>query len=850
MENRYGATPAEWARFDLICGLTSDLLPVVSRPGAQISPLSKIKTLGKTPSLYNRLRFVTGMADWTSHQTTPEEITKWSKERDYGICLQTREVRAIDNDIDDPVLAKEVTDFVSLQVSALPARVRNNSGKSLLAFRIGSGPVTLPKRIIRCNGGIIEFLANGQQFIAAGTHTSGARYEWQWNGHADFPQVDMEQFEALWAGLVAEFAIEPVTSAGRTGLRNAKDAPALDVADPTLDKLEVLGYGPEGQAYITCPFAHEHTGDSGITETLYFPAGTRGYEQGHFKCLHAHCEGRDDGAFLDALGLRAAEFDVITDEETGGESVAAPLPMIKLRGGGLEKEVGLAQDALVAAGKGYYQRASVLVRSVSTERKNSKGDITATSEFVALDPAFLTGELCAVAKFMRYDVRSKKWNTINPPPAISATLLSWLGKWNFPIVTGVITTPTLRPDGSLLDQPGYDEQTQLLLQNPPQMPAMPAVPTKADAQAGVKLLRTLLKEFPFVDDASISVALSTLITPIVRGAFPTAPMHVMRAPSPGSGKSYLLVVASTIATGQLCPVMAAGRTEEETEKRLGAALISGQPIISIDNVNGELGGDFLCQAIERPVVEIRPLGKSEKVRIESRSTIFATGNNIKLVGDMTRRVMLCCLDSQQERPELRKFVTNPVSLVMEDRGKYVAACLNIVRAYIEAGQPNIVTPRIASFEGWSDTVRSALVWLGFADPAKSIEKAREEDPHLQNMTSIFSALENAFGAEKRLTCADITRALYEDFEENEQREHLKEILTASLYSQNGVVSSKVLGVFFSKYKDRIASGLQLKSQRDKHGRGGLWWVSRNHAIRSGVMKDDGADSGSSEEVAA
>jgi putative DNA primase/helicase len=51
--------------------------------------------------------------------------------------------------------------------------------------------------------------------------------------------------------------------------------------------------------------------------------------------------------------------------------------------------------------------------------------------------------------------------------------------------------------------------------------------------------------------------------------------------------------------------MAAGRTEEETEKRLGAALLAWQPLISIDNVNGELGGDALCQIIERPVVEIR-----------------------------------------------------------------------------------------------------------------------------------------------------------------------------------------------------------------------------------------------------
>jgi hypothetical protein len=55
-------------------------------------------------------------------------------------------------------------------------------------------------------------------------------------------------------------------------------------------------------------------------------------------------------------------------------------------------------------------------------------------------------------------------------------------------------------------------------------------------------------------------------------------------------------------SGERAPVLTAGRNEEETEKRLVAALLSGQTIISIDNVNGQLGGDFLCQIIERPVV--------------------------------------------------------------------------------------------------------------------------------------------------------------------------------------------------------------------------------------------------------
>jgi hypothetical protein len=170
-----------------------------------------------------------------------------------------------------------------------------------------------------------------------------------------------------------------------------------------------------------------------------------------------------------------------------------------------------------------------------------------------------------------------------------------------------------------------------------------------------------------------AVALSAFITPVVRGAFLTTPMHVARAPVAGSGKSYMFDVVAAISIGQFMPVIAAGPSEEELEKRLGTAMMTGQPLISIDNVNGELKGDALCQIIERPVVDIRILGRSERVRIEARgTTIFCTGNNIILVGDLCRRVITATLDPKLERPELRVFAGNPVDKVLADRGAYVA----------------------------------------------------------------------------------------------------------------------------------------------------------------------------------
>jgi len=316
-----------------------------------------------------------------------------------------------------------------------------------------------------------------------------------------------------------------------------------------------------------------------------------------------------------------------------------PLPIINVIGGGLSDEATAGEGAIIKGGHPVYHRGTTLVRPIIAEVDATHGRRTKVAQLVVIRQPYMIDLLCKSAEWTRYDRRQKKWVRINPPDDIARIILDRCGEWKFDPVIGVITTPTLRPDGSLLAQPGYDPTTWMVLMEPPLMPAISAQPSRDEAIAALNLLDGLLEEFPFVDEASRSVAVSSLITPVVRGAMTVVPMHAVSAPAPGTGKSFLFDISAAIATGQPCPVMAAGRTEEETEKRLGAALIAGQPIINIDNVNGDLGGDALCQSIERPVVEIRVLGKSERVRIEARSTVFATGNNLRLLGDMTRRVV-------------------------------------------------------------------------------------------------------------------------------------------------------------------------------------------------------------------
>jgi putative DNA primase/helicase len=204
-------------------------------------------------------------------------------------------------------------------------------------------------------------------------------------------------------------------------------------------------------------------------------------------------------------------------------------------------------------------------------------------------------------------------------------------------------------------------------------------------------------------------------------------MLLFRAHQASSGKSYLADVISTMTRGQVCPVITNAKSTEEMEKRLGAFVLEGVPMISIDNCSSNLGGDLLCQVTERRLVRIRILGRSQLGECEWRGVLFGTGNNIGYEGDMTRRGLQANLDAQVERPELRTFSFNPIERVLANRGAYVAAALTIARAYFAAGSPSEVKP-LASYGEWTTAVRAPLIWLGKEDPVKSMETAREEDP--------------------------------------------------------------------------------------------------------------------------
>jgi putative DNA primase/helicase len=492
-------------------------------------------------------------------------------------------------------------------------------------------------------------------------------------------------------------------------------------------------------------------------------------------------------------------------------------PKITVEPGHIDVLATAAEDALIEAQLAVFQRGGMLVRPAAWSVPASDERTTLAAGLRPINTAAMIDLLAQAAIWTRYNGRRKKYCPIDPPSNVAAVLLSRSGFWRVPSIIGTITTPTMRRDGSILADPGFDPATRLYHWLDPNLHMPPIGSSRADAERALARLDELLIGFPFVDNVDHAVGLSGLISPCVRGAVGAVPAHALSAPTAGSGKSHCVDLAAAILTGRPCPVATAGRNEEETEKRLGGLLLAGFPIISLDNTSDPLGGDLLCQAVERPIIRLRPLGGSDIVEIESCATIYCTGNNLVVAGDMTRRTLLAHFDARMERPEERQFTFDPVQRVIGDRGTYVAACLTIVRAYLLARCPGKL-PQLASFGAWSDLVRSALVWLGCADPAQSIQEARRSDPVLDTLRQVIGAWHRCFGQEGQ-TARKVasTVANFDPITETGDALLALRAALAPIASDRGQIDASKLGYWLRKNKDRIVGGLKFAVIGEPHG---------------------------------
>jgi len=429
-----------------------------------------------------------------------------------------------------------------------------------------------------------------------------------------------------------------------------------------------------------------------------------------------------------------------------------------------------------------------------------------------------------------------------PPLAVMKDLLA--RDWDpVPALIGLSEIPILRPDGSMLATNGYDPESRIWMDLPEDLdiPTISENPTDDEVRRSIALLGESISEFPFEDEASRANALGLILSAVFRAAIPgLIPMAVIDAPVAGTGKTFLVSLASVIATGRPAPLSAAPNgNDEELRKRLTAALMTDEPMIVFDNVDRQLKSPILAQAITSETWMDRILGASRNVELTQHTVWAATGNNLEISGDLPRRCYVIRLDPKLAQPAQRKFERpDLMGWARKHRGELLGACFTLARNWYVQGQAEPDGNPWVTFHEWRRFVGGILGAAGVRGFLANLDELQHAgDPDMAAWSRLLE-----FWLEQHEGQAVSTRTLSQSLTVYGQGEELPRSLAESLDRASGDHSRVTrLSKALSSRKGRYFTdeGLRIEQVgRDAHEKIALWRVISGNASLSNLLLPD------------
>lgn len=221
---------------------------------------------------------------------------------------------------------------------------------------------------------------------------------------------------------------------------------------------------------------------------------------------------------------------------------------------------------------------------------------------------------------------------------------------------GVSTSPVLRPDGSLVQTPGYDEVTGVYYSPTLDIGTIPERPGEAEVAAAREfIVDDVLGNFPWVDKSDRANYLGLLVTPLLRwytGAL--SPLGAITAATAGTGKTLLAGDIPQALYGLTSRPWVS--SDDEIRKSISTILMtSTAPVVLFDNVPEweSVKSAQLAKLLTSEQWDDRLLGGNAAVEAENDRLWLATGNAMSFGGDMPSRTVLVRLDAKMARPDLR-----------------------------------------------------------------------------------------------------------------------------------------------------------------------------------------------------
>jgi len=597
--------------------------------------------------------------------------------------------------------------------------------------------------------------------LSPSAHENGRTYRWEVFG--DIPTVTWLELQK-WFGFEnpAGNKVVPKRKPGRPR-KEAEwwehykgDLKTLRLAE-LFGKLRLKGNllnADEDKWSVNCPWHKEHS-DGGTGWNPNKSSTVIWNKKGEFpmfKCLHAHCEGKELKEVLEFGKTHGLDVDALCERQrtwVPGQVTEDGRPRIILPGGGkTDSQFAGEVGEQIKANKVWFNHnhRTVIIRPVEiTEELTSVG-------FHALKP-IETGthlEQLVETGFLGQD---NFGNKVFEPASLNREwgdkllhapqLLSRLPKI-LRILDGPL--PVLHDGGIHLPRPGYNPTLKAYL-----LPSAPEIKTMPVNEAR-QLIHETLEDFCFESEQAAIHAVSRLLTPFCKGLMgwkARSPLWVYEANRERCGKDYLNGVVQIVHDGNIVsnPPF---NSDEELRKKITAALRSGTRRMHFANMKGHISSGALEEAVTNQAWSDRTLGQSEEKKYANEIEFSLSCNvGTTWTPDLGNRMRIISLFLAQEDPNERNFKRPDLhGWIRERRGDILSALWAFVKLWDESGRPDGKT-LFASFPEWAKTVGGIMHTGDLGDPCLPDKRTTKDggDEMTGDMRELFALAHEEFGDE-------------------------------------------------------------------------------------------------------
>jgi hypothetical protein len=216
---------------------------------------------------------------------------------------------------------------------------------------------------------------------------------------------------------------------------------------------------------------------------------------------------------------------------------------------------------------------------------------------------------------------------------------------------------------------------------------------------------------------------------------------------------------------------------------------------------------MLAAAITSGRITERAMGGLSEVTATVRCVWVATSNNASLDADAVSRTVVIRLDTKMENPEGRRYKSNPLTFISENRAQVAGALLTLIRKWQADGSPIYSGPHQSRFTEWQSVIGGILQSAGIEGFLDNLSSYRSTlDPEKAAWCEFVQAWHKAHG-NKYVTAKHLLPQAFENPE------------LAAVLGDRESIYSKILGKQLSVRRDKIFGGFKIQAADSSSNKG-------------------------------